>query len=142
MEIGERIQAWKENHTKIPDGNYVLRCVHAGKFKYHSVIKIVLFFEVFESGEFEGKLIPMFFTLPSNGKIPQGSKYFKYWVMVNGWKRPERNRLKEMPISRFFGPGFNGVVVTVKKDSAGEDQNEIFHYSKIESLTLLLEDTF
>jgi hypothetical protein len=86
-------------------------------------------------GEYAGAVIPMFLTLGNNGKIPQGSKYFLSWCIANGLRRPERNRLKEMPPSKFEGKVFEVLVVDVKpKWIDGTAQPDLFHYSRVDEL--------
>jgi len=135
------IGQWHEERTKIPAGRYLLRCVKAGKEKiwhqgrggWGKSEKMVLWFEVFE-GEYAGSILPAFLPL-SGDKISQGSKYFQFWVVANGLRRPLRNRLKEMPPSKFVGKVFDGEVVDVKpKWHKGVEQPALFHYSRVDAL--------
>jgi hypothetical protein len=81
----------------------------------------------------------MFLTLGKNGKIPQGSKYFTCWCIANGFRRPERNRLREMPPLKLESKVFEGEVVDVKpRHTRGQEMHEIFHYSRVDALYELL----
>ena len=138
----DKIDAWHENRTKIPPGKYLLKCIDAkragiwleGKGGWGRSEKIVLWFEVFQ-GDHTGAVIPMFLTLGKNDKIPQGSKYFLSWCIANGLRRPLRGRLKEMPPSKFLSKVFEGEVVDViPRYKTGEQQPELFHYSRVDVL--------
>ena len=136
-----KIEEWNERRTKIPAGKYNLKCIKAGKQNiWHQggsgwgrSEKVILWFEVFE-GDHAGEIIPAF--LPLNGhRIAQGSKYFQFWVVANGLRRPLRNRIKEMPPSKFLNKVFEGKVVDVKpKWGDGREQPELFHYSRVDAL--------
>jgi len=104
----DKIEEWNEHRTKIPPGKYLLLCVKAGKANvwhqgqggWGKKEKVILWFEVVE-GDYMGKILPMFLTLGNNGKVPQGSNYFRAWCVANGLERPQRARLKEMPPLKF-----------------------------------------
>ena len=136
-------EIWNENRTRIPEGRYSLRCVKAakssfwleGKGGWGKSEKVMMMFEVFSTGDYHGALIPMFFALSDDGKIHQGSKYYQCWCVANGLRKPARGRLKEMPPSKFLNKVFSGDVVTVKpKYENGQEQPELFHYSKVQRL--------
>ena len=148
----DKIEAWNECRTKIPPGKYELTCFkaertkiwHEGKNGWGKSEKIILWFEVLQ-GEHMGKVLPMFLPLKldergnATGKVPQGSNYWKFWCIANGVRRPQRARLKEMPLSKFTGKVFKAEVVTVEpKWINGEQQPELFHYSRVSILYELL----
>ena len=138
----DKTDAWTEHRTKIPPGKYTLKCInakrggiwHEGKRGWSRSEKVIVWFEVFD-GDHTGAIIPMYLTLGKHGKIPQGSKYFHAWCIANGLRRPLKNRLKEMPPSKFLNKVFGGEVVNVKpKYITGEQQPELFHYSRVDIL--------
>jgi hypothetical protein len=137
---------WNEYRAKIPAGPYQFRCIkagranvwHEGKGGWGRSEKIILWFEIIQ-GDYVGKILPMFLPMGNNGKVPQGSKYFTAWCVANGLRRPQRARLKEMPPSKFLNKVFWGEVVDVKpRWNSGEEQPELFHYSRIDALYELL----
>jgi len=139
---------WSEARTKIPSGEYHVRCIGSDKPKIwiegnHGWGKlnnrVVLWFEVVE-GACNGKIIPMFFNLPENlNKVPDGSRYYDAWRIANRGERPSRARFKEMNPSKFHGKSFRAEIVDIKPKwlIPGEDKPkeiekpEIFHYSKV-----------
>jgi hypothetical protein len=141
-----KIEAWNEHRIKVPPGRYSLKCIkanrasvwHEGQGGWGRSEKVILWFEVFE-GEQMGKLLPMFLPLGSNGKVSQGSKYFISWCIANGLHRPRRARLKEMPPVKFTNKVFEGEVVDVKpKWRTGQEQPDLFHYSRVDILYELI----
>lgn len=142
----EKIEKWHEQRTKIPPGRYLLKCIkaqkafvwHEGRNGWGKSEKVILWFEVIQ-GDYMGAIVPMFLVVGENGKIPQGSKYFVSWCIANGLRRPLRNRLKEMPPSKFEGKVFEGEVVDVKpKWNTGKEQPKLFHYSRVDALYELI----
>ncbi len=141
---------WGDHHPKIPSGEYELKCAkaeknpvwHQGQNAWGKSEKIILWFQVF-GGDYSGTIIPMFLPIRNDGKVHQGSKYFECWCIANGLSRPSRNRLKEMPPSKFEGKLFRGEVVTVKPTwKNGFEKPDILHYSRVDALyELLVGDT-
>jgi hypothetical protein len=138
----DRIDRWHEHRTKIPMGRYLLKCIKAemariwqeGREGWGRSEKVILWFEVFE-GDHIGKVVPMFLPLDNHRKISQGSKYFGSWCVANGLRRPLRNRLKEMPISKFLDKVFDGEVVDAKpRYVTGKPQPDFFRYSRVNVL--------
>jgi len=139
-------EKWNRYRTKIPPGRYLLKCVkaeraniwHEGKGGWGRSEKIIIWFEVVQ-GDHMGAVVPMFLTIGKNGRIAQGSKYFTSWCIANGLRRPLRNRLKEMPPSKFVNKVFEGEVVDVKpRWNNGAVQPEFFHYSRVDALYELI----
>jgi hypothetical protein len=144
-DIQKRIKMWAEERTKIPEGTYSLKCVkaektgvwHQGGKAWAESKKIILWFEVFE-GPYARQMVPAFLPL-NNKKITQGQKYFQFWCIANGLRRPARNRLKEMPLSKFEGKLFSGEVVDVRpKYTNGRALPELFSYSRVDALYELI----
>jgi hypothetical protein len=139
-------EAWSENRTKVPPGNYELKCVkaekkgvwHEGQNAWGKSEKVVLWFEVL-GGDFSKAILPMFLTIGEGGKVHQGSKYFISWCIANGLQRPSRSRLKEMPVSKFENKVFQCAVVDVKpKWKNGREAPALFHYSRVDAIYDLL----
>jgi hypothetical protein len=142
--VGKKIARWGECRTKLPPGIYELACFearvekiwHQGKDAWGESPKAILWFEVF-FGEYMGSVVPAF--LPIRESINQGQKYYEFWVIANGCRRPRRNRLKDMPVSKFIGKVFRGRVVDVKpKYRNGIPKPAIFSYSRADELYELL----
>ena len=136
------IEEWPERRTKIPMGQYLLKCIKAEKAKiwqegrggWGRPEKVVLWFEIFH-GDYTGKVVPMFLPLTTQGKISQGSKYFASWCVANGLRRPLRNRLKDMPVSKFLDKVFNGEIVDAKpRYPTGKPKPDLFRYSRVDIL--------
>jgi hypothetical protein len=141
-EMDRRIETWHEDRTKVPPGQYLLKCVEAdnariwyeGRGGWGRSGKIILWFEIFQ-GDHAGKVVPMFLSLGNQGKISQGSKYFACWCVANGLRRPSRNRLKEMSISKFLDKVFDGEIVDVRpKYASGKPRPDLFSYSRVDIL--------
>jgi len=141
--MATNLEDWKGNRTKIPPGKYELKCIKAGRSNiwylgkggYGQSSKVILWFEVF-GGEHSGQVLPMFLALSDDGKIHQGSKFFICWYIANGFRRPQRARLKEMPLSKFINKIFLGKVVDVKPKFGLSDPElpEGLHYSRVDIL--------
>ncbi len=138
----DKIEEWHEHRTKVPLGRYPLRCIkaqkakiwHEGREGWGRSKKVILWFEVCQ-GDHIGKVIPMFLTLGNHGKISQGSNYFRSWCVANDLRRPLRNRLKEMPISKFLNKVFDGEVVDAEpRYVTGKSQPDFFRYSRVDVL--------
>ena len=138
-------QAWAENRPKINPGKYQAQCVkaeksgiwHAGQGGWGRSEKIVLWFQVF-GGEHSGVIIPTFLTTGENGAVHQGSKYFVFWVIANGLRKPLRSRLKEMPMCKFEGKVFEVEVVDVKPKMSGKELPDLFTYSRVDYIYELI----
>jgi len=138
-DIDKKINGWHERKTKIPEGRYILFCSKWEKrtmnFKGRYIPKIILWFEVRGDSDDYGKIIPMFLEIDDGEKVKPRSDYAKFWIIANGCQFPERYRLKEMPPSRFVGKFFDALVRDVKPTwETGEEQPEVFHYSKVKIL--------
>ncbi len=138
-------QEWAENRPKIPPGQYDMKCLkaekkgiwHAGQSSWGRSEKVVLWFQVF-GGEHSGIILPMFLTIGENGSIHQGSKYFIFWCIANGLRKPLRSRLKEMPLCKFEEKLFRCQVVDTKPRLNGHDLPGLFTYSRVDALFELL----
>ena len=79
-----------------------------------------------------GKELFLPFNMPYNGKLALGSKYYKSWCMVNGWKKPTRNA--KMSPHIFLNKAFEVQVRTVKPQHNGGAMPKDFYYSVIGQL--------
>ena len=76
----------------IPNGTYTAQCIkYDNKFVLGKANKLFLNFKIISDGDYYGIKVFQAFNIPYNGRIKTGSKYYKTWVMVNGWKQPSRN---------------------------------------------------
>ena len=81
-----------DDRPLIPDGIYEAQCfVFDNKFCLGKTRKTFLKFVILNHGEHFQKEVFMAFNMPYDGKIKTGSKYYKTWCMVNGWRKPSRN---------------------------------------------------
>jgi len=117
----------------IPDDLYEAQCVrYDSGFVFGKARKLFLHFKITELGEHNGKKIFMVFNMRYDKKIKSGSKYYKTWVQVNGWKKPSRN-------ARMSPRIFKNKVVqiatrTVKPTHNGKKMPKEFWYSIVDSI--------
>jgi hypothetical protein len=138
-------QTWAENRPKIPPGKYQAKCLkaeksgiwHAGQGGWGRSEKVVLWFQIF-GGECNGIIIPTFLTIGENGSVHQGSKYFIFWCIANGLRKPLRSRLKEMPLSKFETKFFDVEIVDAKPKLNGRELPGLFTYSRVDCIYELL----
>ena len=117
----------------IPDGKYEAQCVHCdGKFCLGKARKLFLIFKIIESGDYFGKQVFMAFNMPYSGKVSAGSKYFKNWVMVNGWQKPSRNAT--MSPRLFLNKIYIVKTRTVKPLHNGKEMPEAFCYAVVDEI--------
>lgn len=118
----------------IPNGTYEAQCIKFdSKFVLGKARKLFLTFKIIDEWEHYGKLIFMAFNMPYDKKIRPGSKYYKTWVMVNGYRKPSRNAT--MSPRLFKNKIFKIKTRTVKpKDHNDREMPEDFHYSVVDSI--------
>ena len=76
----------------IPNKTFEAQCIsYDAGFSIGRARKLFLHFQISEPGEYNGKKLFMAFNMPTDDKIRPGSKYYKTWVLVNGWRKPSRN---------------------------------------------------
>lgn len=76
----------------IPNEIYEAQCVKwDSTFYLGKTRKTFLYFRILDPGPHFGKEIFMAFNMPHKKRIRMGSKYYKTWCMVNGWKKPSKN---------------------------------------------------
>lgn len=122
----------------IPNGAYQAQC-----FKYDSSFllgkarKLFLHFRIIEPGEHHGANVFMAFNMPYDHKIKQGSKYYKTWVMVNGWAKPSR-RTKMSP-RLFLNKVYKVKTRVVKPSHNGKEMPQAFWYSVVDSIVEVIQ---
>jgi len=117
----------------IPDVKYEVQCVgYDTKFCLGKTRKTFLKFEILTEGEHNGKKLFMAFNMPYNGRIKTGSKYYKTWCMVNGWRRPSRNT--KMSARLFKNKIYTVKTRTVKPQHNGNEMPEDFWYSVVDEI--------
>ena len=150
--MGKTYDEWNQHRTRLPAGQYLVKCLGGQKTEFYlqgtrgygKSEKIALMFQIIE-GEYMGAILPMFLSSPEKGKVPQGSKYYVFWSIANGNRKPTRSRLKEMPLSKFQNKVFRAEVVTVKPKWITGDRREIeveqpehLFYSRVDILYELI----
>lgn len=101
---------WEQSPPRIREGTFRLVCINAEKQnpnfngKEHPIV--VLFHRVI-TDDGEGPVIIQ--RLPIYKKFSDGTRYYKAWVTATG-HRPDKPRMKEMPMRVFIGKSFYGKV--------------------------------
>ena len=114
---------------------YETQCVRYDRsFVLGKSRKLFLHFNIIEQGEHFGKVLFMPFNIPYDQKVRSGSKYYKTWVMVNGWKKPSRNAV--MSPRLFLNKIFRVKIRTVKPHmpNSKKEMPEDFWYSVVDSI--------
>jgi hypothetical protein len=116
------------------DGIYMAQCTSYDlSFVMGRSRKLFLHFKILDEGEHFGKVLFMAFNMPNDGRIRPGSKYYKTYALVNGWRRPSRN-------SKMSPKLFKGKVYRIKTRKAnppqpnGKDMPDDFKYSVVDSI--------
>ncbi len=117
----------------IPDVKYEVQCVgYDNRFCLGKARKAFLKFQILTEGEHKGKKLFMAFNMPYDGRIKTGSKYYKTWCMVNGWRRPSRNT--KMSARLFKNKIYTVKTRTVKPQHNGKEMPEDFWYSIVNEI--------
>jgi hypothetical protein len=117
----------------IKDGVYEVQCLrYDDGFCLGEARKLFLHFQIITEGEYHGMRLFHAFNLPYNMKIKAGSKYYKTWVMVNGWMKPSKNA--KMSPRLFLNKVFKVRTRTVKPKHNDKLMPESFHYSVVDEL--------
>ena len=120
------------------NGTYEAQCfkydnrVYFGKTK-----KLFLHFKIIEPGEYFGKAIFMAFNIPCDRNLSQGSKYYKTWVHVNGWRKPSRNA--KMSPKIFLNKICKVRTRTVKPTNNGQKMPKEFWYSLVDTIVEVIQ---
>ena len=127
----------EEYRPLIPNGVYEAQCVkYDASFCLGKARKLFLHFKILEHGEHYNAKVFMAFNMPYDGAIKQGSKYFKTWVMVNGWRRPSRNAM--MSPRLFKNKIFKVRTRTCKPMHNGSEMPRDFWYSVVDEIVEVL----
>jgi hypothetical protein len=117
----------------IPDGVYEAQCVkYDSTFQLGKTRKTFLHFRILEAGPHCEKKVFMAFNMPDTKKIRIGSKYYKTWCMVNGWKKPSKNA--KMSPRLFKNKIFKVKTRTVKPKHHEKGMPEDFWYSVVDEI--------
>jgi len=125
-----------DNRTLVPDGIYEAQCIRDEEGMYMGALKKYLIFKILTPGEHNGKEMYMAFNIAPKGKIKPGSKYYKTWCMVNGWKKPSRNA--EMAPRIFRKKIYNIRTRTCKPKNNDMEMPEDFWYSVVDEIVEVL----
>jgi hypothetical protein len=121
----------------IPNGIYEAQCIkYDEKFVLGKTRKVFLNFKVVEPGKHQGKIIFQAFNMPYNGRIKTGSKFYKTWCMVNGWRQPSRNA--KMSPRIFLNKICKVKTRTVKPPHNGKQMPEQYWYSVVDEIVEVL----
>ena len=117
----------------IPDGKYEVQCVgYDNGFCLGKARKTFLKFVILTEGEHNGKKLFMAFNMPYNRRIKTGSKYYKNWVAVNGWRKPSRNT--KMSPRIFVNKIFRIKTRTAKPKHNDKEMPADFWYSIVDEI--------
>ena len=116
----------------IPEGNYEAQCINYDSAFIAKRRKTFLHFRILEPGPHSGKQIFMAFNMPDEKKIRMGSKYYKTWCMVNGWKKPSKNA--KMSPRIFKNKIYKIKTRPVKPKHHGKEMPEDFWYSVVDEI--------
>ena len=123
----------------MPNGKYEAQCIKCDQsFVLGKARKLFLHFRILEQGEHYGKEIFMAFNIPYDKKIKQGSKYFKTWVQVNGWRKPSRNA--KLSPHLFLNKIYRVKTRTVKPTHNGKEMPKEFWYSVVDCIDEVIQD--
>jgi hypothetical protein len=118
---------------RVPNATYEAQCIgYDRKFVLGKSRKLFLNFVIIEPSEHNGKVLFQAFNIPYDMKIRPGSKYYKTWSFVNGWKKPTRN--DRMSPQIFKNKIFKVKTRTVKPSFEGKEMPEDFWYSCVDKL--------
>ena len=114
----------------IPNGVYEVQCFkYDSSFQLAKTRKLFLHFRIIEQGSYFQKRIFMAFNMPDTKKIRTGSKYYKTWCMVNGWKKPSKNA--KMSPRLFLNKVYKVKTRTVEPRHHGKKMPKEFWYSNL-----------
>ena len=91
------------------------------KWILFEIIIKALFKEIFQA-----------YNIPYDEKIRPGSKYYKTWVMVNGWRKPSRNA--KMSPRLFLNKIYKIKTRTVKPQHNNKPMPQNFWYSCVDEI--------
>jgi len=116
-----------------PYSNYEAQCFkYDSNFHLGKTRKTFLFFKILDHGPHFGKQIFMAFNMPFDKKIKTGSKYYKTWCMVNGWKKPSKNA--KMSPKLFKNKIYRIKSRTVKPKHYRDEMPKDFWYSVVDGI--------
>ncbi len=120
------------------NGTYEAQCFkYDSKFCFGKTRKLFLHFKIIQPGEYFGEAIFMAFNIPYDRKISQGSKYYKTWVHVNGWRKPSRNA--KMSPKLFLNRICRVRTRTVKPTVNGQKMPKDFWYSVVDTIVEVVQ---
>ena len=120
-------------HALLDDGIYDAQCIKFdNSFVLRKARKLFLHFSVVDEGRYHGKRLFMAFNLPFDFRVKSGSKYYKTWVMVNGWMRPSKNA--RMSPRLFLNKIFKIKTRVVKPKHHDKLMPETFWYSVVDEI--------
>ena len=117
----------------IPDGVYEAQCIkHDEGFLMGKTRKLFLNFKILSQGEYYGVELFQAYNINHKKKISSGSKYYKTWVMVNGWNKPSKGAIMSARI--FINKMFKIKTRTTKPKRDGKPMPENFWYSVVDEI--------
>jgi hypothetical protein len=129
--MSNEIVCGREYWPFLPDGSYQAQCIrYDEKFLMGKSRKLFLSFRIVDPGEHHGLEIFQAYNIPYDRKTKPGSKYYKTWVIVNGYRKPSRNA--QMSPRLFVNKIFRVKTRTVKPLHNGKPMPQHFWYSVVD----------
>jgi hypothetical protein len=124
---------WNQRKSKIPEGIHILRSFHAKKIEYKyrggKIVApmVVLLLDTVCEGK--NQVVPHFMPIPDENHIGERSFYYRAWTLAAG-HRPERPRLKDMPLYVLEGKYFYGIVKFHKTLESDEVSRDLYRWDE------------
>ena len=122
----------------IPNDTYEAQCIRYNTgFVLGKSKKIFLIFKILNQGQYFGMEIFQAYNMPYNKKFRPGHKYYKDWVMMNGWKAPSKNTSMSPRI--FKNKIFIIKTRTTKPKRKNKEMPKEFWYSVVDEITKVIQ---
>jgi len=132
--VSEEYRKWEQRKPKIPEGLYFLRSFHAEKITYEfrggkvkAPMTVLLLDTVYDG---KNHTLPHFMPIADENHIGEKSFYYRAWTLAAG-HRPERPRLKDMPLYVLEGKYFEGMVRFHKPLESDELSKDLYRYDEL-----------
>jgi len=122
------------DYPLIENGTYEAQCIDSHDVFICKTRKRILRFKI-TIGKYQGVKLSMFFNIPYDKQVRQGSKYYKNWVAVNNWQKPTRNA--NLSPRLFRNKVFKIETRTVTPEHNKKPMPREFWYSVVDSIELI-----
>ena len=124
-----------EESPLIPKDTYEIKyCSHEVGYYFGKAEKLKIVWQIVMPIKYAGLKIPSYCNYAYK-KFPKPSKYWSWWVVANGNRKPERTEKSRMSPQIFKDKVFEACIETVKpKFRNGKVKPDVFHYSQVTDL--------